>query len=98
MMLAFGRAVTAAIALAGLEFPTEAEAVTLVSQAGTKELPKRMRRLLRGKLDQHDFARADAALGRPRDIAERRHHLIHGEWWFNVFDRGLLEVRAVRSM
>jgi len=30
-------------------------------------------------------------------VAEKRHRLIHGEWWFNVFENGALNVRRVRS-
>jgi hypothetical protein len=32
-----------------------------------------------------------------KSLADKRHHVIHGEWWFNVFENGQREIRAVRQ-
>lgn len=93
MMLAFGRAHEAVVEFARLELPDEGEARRYVS--GTEELPRRMRRLFRDKIDRARFARLDAALKRFTEVANERHHLIHGEWWFDPFDGGQLVVRRL---
>ena len=45
MMLAYGRAIAATIALVAIRTETEAKAVEFVADAGTKELPKRLFRV-----------------------------------------------------
>ncbi|MBQ0824174.1 hypothetical protein KBI52_28665 [Microvirga sp. HBU67558] len=96
MMLAYGRAAVAVVTLAQLEHENEAAAVDFVDRSGTKDLPKQMRRLFRGRLEEDRFLQMDAAVTRFKEISEKRHHLIHGEWWFDVFDGGHLVVRKVR--
>jgi hypothetical protein len=93
MMLAYGRAHEAVVELAMLEVCDEARARAFVQ--GTKELPKKMRRLMRKGLSQHHFNTMDRELKRYSVIAEERHHLIHGEWSFDVFDGGRLVIRRL---
>ncbi|MGU3284620.1 hypothetical protein [Methylobacterium mesophilicum] len=81
MMLAYGRAHEAVVELTRLELAEEAEAREYA--AGTKELPKKMRRLFRGKLDKELFELMDACMKQFSKVAAERHHLIHGEWWFD---------------
>ncbi|AWN41984.1 hypothetical protein [Methylobacterium durans] len=95
MMLAFGRAHEAVVELTLLEKPDEAEAREYVS--GTADLPKKMRRLFREKIDTHWFGMVDVAVKRFARIAEERHHLIHGEWWFDEFDQARLVVRRLHK-
>jgi hypothetical protein len=96
MMLAYGRAIAATIALVAIRTETEAKAVEFVADAGTKELPKRIRRMFRGALNHEQFKKLDASMTKLKSLADKRHHVIHGEWWFNVFENGQLEIRAVR--
>ncbi|BAQ48140.1 hypothetical protein [Methylobacterium aquaticum] len=93
MMLAYGRAHEAVVDLALLEIANEVEARKYV--AGTEELPKKMRRLLRCKLDGHRFEAMNRHLKRLSVVAKERHNLIHGEWWFDPFDGGRLVVRRL---
>jgi hypothetical protein len=87
MMRAFGRAAAAAIELvAKRNGNNEAEAVRFVTTAGTKSLPKSLRRLFRDKLDKDQDAKLRHAAAEYKAVADERHHLIHGEWWFNVCD------------
>jgi hypothetical protein len=97
MMLAYGRAIAATIALVAIRTETEAKAVEFVAYAGTKELPKRIRQLFRGALDREQFDKLNASMTKLKSLADQRHHIIHGEWWFNVFENGQLEIRAVRQ-
>lgn len=97
MMLAYGRAIAATIALVAIRTETEAKAVEFVADAGTKELPKCMRRMFRGALNHEQCKKLDASMTKLKSLADRRHHVIHGEWWFNVFENGQLEIRAVRQ-
>jgi len=95
MMLAFGRATAAAVELVRAAGLSEAEAVQMVGRDAHK-LPKRLARLLEGKLKaEADSVQMKEAAERYREVAEKRHHLVHGEWWFNVFAEGRLEVRKV---
>ncbi len=93
MMLAFGRAHETVVALASLEFAQEADARQYV--AGTEELPKKMRRLFRDRLDAPVFAQVGRYVKQFSQVAAERHHLIHGEWWFDPFDGGRLIVRRL---
>ena len=95
MMLAYGRVIVATIALVMIK-ESEARAVLCVTEAGTKNLPKRVRRLLRSVLSHQQLEQLNEALNRLKTIAEKRHRLIHGEWWFNVFQNEQLEIRSVR--
>src|ERR1700722_15087570 len=97
MMLAYGWAIAATIALVATRTETEAKAVEFVADAGTKELPKRMRRMFRGALNHEQFKKLDASMTKLKSLGDRRPHVIHGEWWFNVFENGKLEIRAVRQ-
>jgi hypothetical protein len=64
MMLAYGRAAVALVALAQLEHENEAAAVDFVDRSGTKDLPKQMRRLFRGKPEEDRFLQMGAAITR----------------------------------
>jgi hypothetical protein len=98
MMLAFGRATEAAIELVSqVQGKGEAEAVRFVTEAGAKELHKRLRRLFRSKLDKEQDEKLRHAAREYKAVGEKRNHLVHGEWWFNVFENGVLTVRAVRE-
>jgi hypothetical protein len=94
MMLAYGRATAAAIALARIECPSEADAVKFVN-GGSKDLGKRLRRLFKGKLNSTQFARMNTTAKRFAQLAEHRNQLVHGEWWLNVFDDGRLQIRKL---
>jgi hypothetical protein len=96
MMLAFGRATAAAIELVGKCKGSEAEAVRFVIEAGSNDLPKRLRKLLKNKLNKEQDEKLRRAAAEYKAVADERHHLIHGEWWFNVFEKGVLTVRNVR--
>jgi hypothetical protein len=96
MMLAFGRATTAAIELVEKCKGSEAEAVRFVSTTSAKDLPKKLRELLKNKLDKEQDEKLRHAAAEYKAVADERHHLIHGEWWFNVFEKGVLTVRNVR--
>jgi hypothetical protein len=96
MMLAYGRAAVAFVTLAQLEHENEAAAVDFVDRSGTKDLPKQMRRLFRGKLEEDRFLQMGAAITRFKEISEKRHHLIHGEWWVDTINGDHLVVRKVR--
>jgi hypothetical protein len=96
MMLAFGRATAAAIELVAKCKGSEAAAVQFVTNAGTKDLPKRLRRLFKNKLDSEQDAKLRHAADEYKAVGDKRHHLIHGEWWFNVFENGELNIRRVR--
>jgi hypothetical protein len=37
------------------------------------------------------------ALTQLKEVTEDRHRLVHGEWWFNVFENNQLEVLALRN-
>src|SRR5262245_21414213 len=95
MMLAYGRAMAATTALVELRKADEGEAAIYVAEAGTKELPKRIRRLLRDKLTPGDFEKLDSAMTRFKAIAGKRHDLIHGVWWFDK--DGCLGIRVMRQ-
>jgi hypothetical protein len=94
MMLAFGRAAAAAVELGCAAGLTEADAVLMMGR-DAHELPKRLAGLLEGKLAEADCVLMNEAAARYKEVAEKRHHLVHGEWWFNVFAEGRLEVRKV---
>ncbi|KAA0124289.1 hypothetical protein CIW48_08150 [Methylobacterium sp. P1-11] len=81
MMLAYGRAHEAVVELVLLEITEEAEAREHV--AGTKGLPKKMRRLFRDKLGKEEFELMNVCIKQFSEVASERHHLIHGEWWFD---------------
>jgi hypothetical protein len=81
------------ITLADAALGSEAEAVRYIS--GTDQLPKKMRKLFRDKLDEYRFDQMDRAVKRFTEISEVRHHLIHGEWWFDHLEDGLLKVRRI---
>ena len=78
---------------------SEAEAVQFVTTAGTKGLPKKLRRLFKNKnkLDKQQDAKLRHAADEYKAVGDKRHHLIHGERWFNVFENGELNVRRVRN-
>jgi hypothetical protein len=97
MMLAYGRAVAATIALVATRKKDEAEAVLFVAEAGTEQLPKRMRRLFRNRLNSGHFDQLSDALTRFKTLAAKRNELIHGDWWFNHLKDGQLTIRIVRS-
>jgi hypothetical protein len=97
MMLAFGRATKALIELVTNCTGSEAEAVRFVVNAGTNNLPKKLRQLFKNKLDKEQYAKLCHAAAEYKAVADKRHHLIHGEWWLNVFEDGALTVRNVRS-
>jgi hypothetical protein len=59
MMLAYGRAIAATIALVATRTETEAK---FVADAGTKELPKRIRRMFRSALNDEQFTKLDASM------------------------------------
>jgi len=94
-MLGYGRAVAAAIALATTKLGSELEAAKLVNK-DSDNLPKRMRKLLRGHMKGDDFKTLSHALTRMKFIAEKRHHLVHGEWWLK-FDGGHLQTRNIQK-
>ena len=96
LMLGYGRAVTATIALAKCALRSELKAAKLVT-SDSKILPKRMRKLFRGNLEPADFKALSHAMDRMKFIAEQRHQLVHGEWWFNVFKGGHLQTRNVQT-
>ena len=96
MMLAFGRATVAAIELVEKCKGSEAEAVLFVGTAGTKDLPKELLTLFKSKLDKEQDAKLRHAAAEYKAVGEKRHYLIHGEWWFNVFENGVLDVRRAR--
>ena len=95
MMLSFARATAALIELVEVQGEGEAEAVRFVATAGTKDLPKKLRKLFKGKLDKDQDAKLSRAAAEYKAVADVRHHLVHGEWWFNVFENGVLTVRKV---
>jgi len=96
MMLAYGRANAAIVALVATIKGDEAEAVAFVESAGMKELPKRLRHIVRGKLKADQFKQLSTSLTALKRLADKRHQLIHGEWWFNVFEGDELTIRGVR--
>jgi hypothetical protein len=96
MMLAFGRATAAVIELVNKCKGSEAEAVRFVIEAGSNDLPKRLQKLLKDKLNKEQHEKLRSAAAEYKAVADERHHLIHGEWWFNVFEDGVLTVRNVR--
>jgi len=96
MILAFGRVTAAAIELVEKRKGSEAEAVRFVATTSTKDLPKKLRRLFANKLDKEQEEKLRHAAAEYKAVAGERHHLIHGEWWFNVFENGVLTVRNVR--
>jgi hypothetical protein len=96
MMLAFGRATAAAIELVTKCKGSEAEAVRFVATTSSKDLPKGLRKLFKNKLDKEQDEKLLHAAAEYKAVADERHHLIHGEWWFNVFENGVLTVRNVR--
>lgn len=97
MMLAYGRAIAAIIALAAAALGSEAKAVLWFNQTGTDQLPKRARRIFRGELNESELAELSAAVTKLKRMARKRHQLIHGEWWFNAFENGQLTIRGVRT-
>jgi hypothetical protein len=97
MMLAYGRAIAAVIALVTVIVGDEAKAVAFVDSAGMKELPKRVQKIAKGKLSRQIFDELSTSLTNLKGIAEKRNQLIHGEWWFNVFKGGRLTIRGVRA-
>jgi hypothetical protein len=97
MMLAFARATAALIELVQVQGKSEAEAVLLVGTAGTKDLPKELLKLFKSKLDKEQDAKLRHAAAEYKAVGEERHHLVHGDWWFNVFENGVLTVRRVRK-
>jgi hypothetical protein len=97
MMLAYGRAIAAIIALAAAALGSEAKAVLWFNESSTDQLPKRTRRMFRGELNEPEFAELSAAVTTLKRVTRKRHHLIHGEWWFNAFENGQLTIRGVRS-
>jgi hypothetical protein len=97
MMLAYGRAFAAIVALVATIKGNEAEAVAFVESAGMKELPKRLRHIVRGKLKADQFKQLSESLTNWKLLADKRHRLIHGEWWFNVFEDNQLAIRGVWS-
>ena len=54
------------------------------------KLSKRLKRLLEGKLKEADSVQMNHAAGY-KEVAEKRHHLVHGEWWFTSSPRGALK-------
>jgi hypothetical protein len=96
MMLAYGRANAAIVALVATIKGDEAEAVAFVESAGMKELPKRLRRIVRGKLKADQFKQLSTALTDLKRLADKRHQLIHGEWWFDPSEDNQLTIRGVR--
>jgi hypothetical protein len=98
MMLAFARATAAVIELViQVQGKGEAEAVRFVTTAGTKDLPKKLWRLFKNKLDKEQDAKLRQAADEYKAVGDERHHLVHGDWWFNVFENGVLTVRRVRK-
>ena len=87
MMLAFGRATAAAVELVRAAGRTEAEAVQMVGRDAHK-LPKRLKRLLEGKLNEADSVQMNEAAKHYKEVAEKRHHLVHGEWVSKHLRRG----------
>ena len=99
MMLAYGRATTAAITLARLECSSEADAVKLVN-SGSHGLTERLRHLFRdGKLNPDHFAKMDAAAKRFAELAGHRNNLFmaSGEWFTTVEFRSASFGRASLS-
>ncbi len=96
MMLAYGRAFSAVIEIVAFAKGDEAAAVKFVKEAGIKDLPKRVEALVRSQLDAPALDKISDALDRLKTIGQRRHSLVHGEWWFNDFDGGGLEVRHLQ--
>jgi len=96
MMLAYGRANAAVIAFVAAIMGDEAKAVAFVDKAGMKELPKRVRRIVKGKLKREHFDELSTSMTNLKALADKRHQLIHGEWWFSVFEDGRLTIRGVR--
>jgi hypothetical protein len=98
MMLAFARATAALIELViQVQGKGEAEAVRFVTTAGTKDLPKKLRRLFKNKLAKDQDAKLSRAAAEYKAVADERHHLVHGDWWFNVFENGVLTIRRTRE-
>jgi|SRR5262245_52882551 len=96
VMLGYGRAITAAIALAKRsKLRTEMKAAKLVNN-NSNGLPDDMRALFCGKLKKADFEALSRALDRMKEIAKDRNQLVHGEWWFDVFADGQLQTRNVK--
>jgi len=94
MMLAFGRATEAVIELVShVQGKGEAEAVQFVAMAGPANLPKKLRGLTRNKLDKGRDEQLRHAAAEYKAVADERNHLVHGDWWFNVFENGVLTVR-----
>jgi hypothetical protein len=93
MMLAFGRATEAIIELVTKRKGSEAEAVRFVVNAGTNDLPKKLRQLFKNKLDKEQHAKLCHAAAEYKAVADERNHLVHGGWWFNVFENDVLTVR-----
>lgn len=97
LMLGYGRAVTAAIALAKRsKLRTEIKAAQLVNN-NSKRLPDDMRALFRRKFKKEDFEALGRALDRMKEIAHDRNQLVHGEWWFNAFEGEQLQTRNVKN-
>lgn len=84
LMLAYGRAFAAVVALVASDKGSEAEAVLWVKQAGTEQLPKRLRRMFQPRLSREQFERLSKAMTCLKGLANKRNQLIHGEWWFRI--------------
>jgi hypothetical protein len=95
MMLAYGRAYEAVVALAMLRSAGEEKARTIVQ--GTVGLPKKMRRLFRGTVSEETLKEISEEVSRFSKIATERHNLVHGEWWFDVFEGNRLSIRRIQD-
>jgi len=97
MMLAYGRAMAAVVALVEAYEGDEAKAVLFIDEVGTDQLPKRVRGLFRGRLETKLFDVLSEALTNFKMIAVKRHYLIHGHWYFDHFKKGQLTIRSARQ-
>jgi hypothetical protein len=93
MMFGYGRAMVALREVAIMVLGDEDKAVRFMLKVKSNTMVEKFRDLCAPTFEPD---RLDALLGHIAtltDLYRRRNMIVHGEWWFNVFEGGELQVR-----
>lgn len=93
MMFGYGRAMVALREVAQWVLGSEEKAVEFMRGVNSKNMVKEFRKLCAPGFSNEQLDELLKHIAALSDLYQRRNIIVHGEWWFDVFDGDILRVR-----
>lgn len=93
MMFGYGRAMVALREVAQSLLGTEEKAVDFMRGVNSKTMVKEFRKLCAPTFEEDRLDELIRHIDTLASLYRRRNIIVHGEWWFNVFENNELQVR-----